>query len=143
MKTNINSILKSVFILGAILDAGIALSWFLIAGGIEIPSILSGYIGTGQDYQFAMYVAAMFMASWAVILGWGSFKPIQRRGLLLITALFLFFSVLIEIIFYSSILGGGVFIFGVSKRLFLVLLFSIVYFYSIKQNANNMRNQNV
>ncbi len=138
MKTNINSILKSVFILGAILDGGIALSWFLIASGIEIPSILSGYFGSGQDYQFAMYVAAMFMASWAIILAWGAFDPIPRKGLLLITAIFLFVSVLIEFIFYNNILGGGVFIFGVSKRIFLTVLFTTVYLYSMKVDTQNI-----
>jgi hypothetical protein len=143
MKTNINSILKSVFILGAILDGGNAVSWFLIASGIEIPSILSGYIGSGQDYQFAMYIAAMFMASWTIILGWGAFDPIKRRDLLLIAAIYLLLSVIIEFVFYSHILGGGLFIFGVSKRLFLVVLFSFVYFYSMKHNANNTGTQNV
>jgi len=143
MDISISSILKYVFILGAILDGGIAISWFLIASGIEIPSILSGYIGSGQDYQFAMYVAAMFMASWTIILGWGAFDPIQRSGLLLIAAIYLLLSVIIEFIFYGSILGGSIFIFGVSKRLFLVLLFSIVYFYSMKHNSNNLEKQSV
>ena len=97
MKVNINSILKSVFILGAFLDTGVALNWFLIAGGYELPSILSGYIGTGQDYQFAMYVAGMFMLGWAVLLGWGAFDPVPRRGLLLIAGLFLLTSVFFQI----------------------------------------------
>ncbi len=138
MKINIQSILKYVFILGALLDTGVALNWFLIAGGYDLPSILSGYIGTGQDYQFTMYVAAMFMFGWAVILGWGAFDPIPRRGLLLITAIFLFVSVLIEFIFYNNILGGGVFIFGVSKRIFLTVLFTTVYLYSMKVDSQNI-----
>ena len=66
MKTNI--MLKFMFILGAVVDGAIAVSWFLIASGWEIPNILNGYIGTGQDYQFAMYVGAMFMAEWSVLL---------------------------------------------------------------------------
>ncbi len=138
MKINIQSILKYVFILGALLDTGVALNWFLIAGGYDLPSILSGYIGTGQDYQFAMYVAAMFMVGWTVILGWGAFDPIPRRSLLLITAIFLFVSVLIEFIFYGNILGGGVFIFGVSKRIFLTVLFTTVYLYSMKVDTQNI-----
>ena len=50
-----NSMLKLMFILGAIIDGAIALSWFLIASGWKIPNILNGYIGTGPDYQLAMY----------------------------------------------------------------------------------------
>ena len=132
MKTNIKSILKYVFILGFILDTGVAINWFLIAGGYELPSILSGYIGVGQDYQFAMYVAGMFMLGWGIILAWGAFDPIQRRVLLPITGIFLLVSVLIEFIIFNNILGGGVFIFGVCKRLVLFVLFTGVYFYSIK-----------
>ena len=134
MKLKMSTILKSVFVLGVILDSGVSLSWFLIAYGIEIPSILSGYTGNGQDYQFAMYVSAMFMAGCAVRLGWGALDPVNRKGLLVITAIFLLISVVIELVFYSNVLGGSVFVFGVSKRIFLVILFSTVYFYSYKQN---------
>jgi len=133
MKINIQSLLKYVFVLGCILDTGIAVNWFLIAGGYEIPSILSGYIGSGQDYQFAMYVAGMFMLCWSVILAWGAFDPIPRRGLLPIAGSFLLLSVIIEFAVYSSILGGGVFVFGVSKRLFLAVLFTAAYLYSFKR----------
>ena len=50
-----NSMLKFMFIPGAIVDGTVALSWFLIASGWKIPNILKGYIGTGSDYQLAMY----------------------------------------------------------------------------------------
>ena len=69
-----------MFILGAIVDGAIAVSWFLIASGWNIPNSLNGYIGTGTDYQLAMYVGAMFMSGWAVLLAWGAAKPIERRG---------------------------------------------------------------
>ena len=132
MKNNSRTILKYVFILGFILDTGVALNWFLIAGGYQLPSILSGYIGGGLDYQFAMYVAGMFMLGWGVILAWGALDPIPRRGLLPITGIFLLLSVLIEFVVYYSSLGGGVFVFGVCKRLVLFVLFTGFYFYSIK-----------
>ena len=50
-----NSMLKFMFIVGAVVDGAIAVSWFLIASGWKIPNILNGYIGTGSDYQLAMY----------------------------------------------------------------------------------------
>ncbi len=127
-----NSILKYVFILGAIVDGAIATSWFLIASGWRIPNILNGYIGTGPGYQLAMYVAAMFMAGWAVLLVWGAWKPIERRELLLITAGFLLLSVIVEFVFYGDMLGGAVFVFGVTKRLILGTLFTSAYIYSLK-----------
>ena len=60
--------LRFMFILGAVIDGAIAVSWFLIASGLRIPNILNGYIGTGSDYQLAMYVGAMFMAGWTNLL---------------------------------------------------------------------------
>ena len=136
MKTK--SILKLMFIIGAVVDGGIAISWFLIASGWEIPNILNGYIGAGQDYQLAMYVAAMFMAGWALLLAWGALKPIERRELLLITSGFLLLSIIIEFMFFSNILGGAVFIFGVTKRLILSVLFTSAYLYSLKRKLANV-----
>jgi len=127
-----SSILKFMFVLGAIVDGAIAVSWFLIASGWKIPNILNGYIGSGPGYQLAMYVGAMFMAAWAVLLAWGSIKPIERRDLLLITSGFLLLSVIIDFVFYSNMLGGMVFVFGVTKRLILSVLFTSAYFYSLK-----------
>ena len=124
--------LKFMFILGAVVDGAIAASWFLIASGFKIPNILNGYIGTGTDYQLAMYSGAMFMAGWTVILAWGAIKPIERRGLLLITACFLSLSVIVELVFFSSTLGGVGLTFGIVKRIVLSVLFSVSYFYSFK-----------
>ena len=130
-----NSILKFMFVLGAVVDAGIAVSWLLIASGWQIPNILNGYVGAGQDYQLAMYGGAMFMAGWTVLLAWGALKPNERKGLLLITSGFLFLSVVIELVFFSHILGGAVFVFGVTKRLILCLLFTLAYYYSSKKKS--------
>ena len=131
-----NSMLKFMFIVGAVVDGAIAVSWFLIASGWEMPNILNGYIGTGPDYQLAMYGGAMFMAGWTVLLAWGALKPIERRGLLLITSGFLLLSVIIEFIFFSNMLGGMGFVFGVTKRLFLSVLFTSAYFYSLKTEVS-------
>ena len=122
--------LKSMFILGAIVDGVIAVSWFLIASGLRIPNILNGYVGTGSDYQLAMYIGAMFMVGWTVVLAWGAIKPIERRGLLLITSVLLFLSVVVELVFFQDMLGGAGFIFGVTKRILLGVLATAIYFYS-------------
>jgi hypothetical protein len=137
IKIKVNSLLKFMFILGAVIDGAIAVSWFLIASGWEIPNILNGYIGTGPDYQLAMYGGAMFMAGWTVLLFWGALKPIERRDLLLITSGFLMLSVIIEFMFFSNMLGGAVFVFGVTKRLILSTLFTSAYYYSIKRKVVN------
>ncbi len=127
-----NSMLKFVFILGAVVDGAIALSWFLIASGWKIPNILNGYTGTGADYKLAMYGGAMFMLAWTALLVWGAVKPIERRGLLLITSSFLILSVIVEFVLFSNLLGGMGFVFGVTKRLILSVLFTSAYLYSLK-----------
>jgi len=136
MKTNSNSLLKFMFILGAIVDGAIAISWFLISLGINIPNILNGHLGTSPDYRLAMFIAAMFMAGWTTILAWGAIKPLERRGLLLITAGLLFLSIIFELVFFSNMLGGAGFIFGVSKRLFISVLATAIYFYSFTSNRS-------
>ena len=132
MKISSASILRLMFILGAVVDGAIAVSWFLIASGARIPNILNGYTGTGSDYQLAMYVGAMFMTGWTILLAWGAIKPVDRRGLLLITSTLLFLSVIVELVFYGDMLGGGGFVFGVTKRVVLSTVATAVYFCSFR-----------
>ncbi len=132
MKISSNLLLKLMFILGAVVDGAIAVSWFLIASGLRIPNILNGFVGTGSDYQLAMYIGAMFMAGWTVLLAWGAIKPIERRGLLLITSVFLFLSVIVELMLFRDMLGGAGFMFGVTKRILLGVLATAIYFYSFR-----------
>jgi len=70
------------------------------------------------------------MAGWTVVLAWGAIKPIERRGLLLITSVLLFLSVVVELVFFQDMLGGAGFIFGVTKRILLGVLATAIYFYS-------------
>ena len=127
---NDNDKLKYTFVFGAVVDGLIAVSWMLIALGSDMPSVVSGHHGSGEDYRFAMYACAMFMFGWGVILAWGAVAPGARKDLLIITASLLFLSVIVELTAYADILSGPVMLFGVVKRLFLVTLFCYVYFTS-------------
>jgi len=129
-------LLKLSFLIGAVADAVVAANWFLIASGAEIPNMMCGLLGAGKAYQFAMYISALFMGGWAVILAWGWFRPFERKGLLLITAVLLFVSIILEVAFYRSILGGSGFLFGVGVRIALIAKFSFGYFYSRESVAN-------
>jgi len=131
--------LKYMFIFGAILDGLVAVSWFLIASGFQIPNILNGHTGTGTDFQIAMYAAAMFMAGWTVLLAWGALKPLERRDLLLITGGLLILSVIFEPILFKSLRGEFWFIFGETKRTVLAIIAIAIYFYSFK-NSENQKN---
>ena len=130
-------LLKLSFLIGAVADAIVAANWFLIASGTEIPNMMCGLVGAGKDYRFAMYISALFMAGWATILAWGWFRPFERKGLLLITALLLLVSIVLEVSFFRPFLGGSGFIFGVVVRVALIAKFSVSYFYSREGLANS------
>jgi len=123
-------LLKLSFLIGTVADALVAVNWFLIASGAEIPNMMCGLVGSGPDYRFAMYIAALFMAGWSVILAWGWFRPFERKGLLLITAVLLLVSIILEMIFYRPFLGGSDFIVGIGVRVALISKFSLSYFYA-------------
>ena len=129
-------LLKLSFLIGAIADSVVAANWILIATGAEVPNMMCGVLGTGEQYRFAMYIAALFMAGWAVILVWGWFRPFERKGLLLITAVLLLFSIILEVVFYRSLLDGSGFVFGVGVRVALIAKFCTSYFYSKEGSAN-------
>lgn len=127
--------LRFMFVFGAIADGAVALTWILIAAGFEIPNILNGYVGSGSDYQLAMYLGALLMAGWASLLAWGAIRPIERRGLLLITAVLLMLSVITELLFFRDILEGIGFVFGITRRTLLGLIAAAIYFYSLRKDA--------
>ena len=50
--------LQASFLVGVAADAVAAVNWFLIAGGFAIPNLLSGFVGEGEHFRHAMYIAA-------------------------------------------------------------------------------------
>ena len=129
-------LLKLSFAIGTIADSVVAANWFLIASGVEIPNLMCGLIGEGEHYQFAMYIAALFMAGWAAIFAWGWSRPFERKGLLLITAVLLLISIVLEIALWRPPLGGSGFVFGVGMRVALIAKFCTSYFYSRETVSN-------
>ena len=49
------------------------------AYGLNVTSV-------APETRFSLYLAAAMMLGWTVLLGWGAMKPVERRGLLLLTA---------------------------------------------------------
>ncbi|NPV01323.1 MAG: hypothetical protein HPY53_08065 [Brevinematales bacterium] len=76
--------IKIVFWIGVVLDA-LSTALFLFPEfmfstyGLEVASV-------APETRFSLYLAAAMMLGWTVLLGWGALKPIERRGLLLLTA---------------------------------------------------------
>ena len=88
-------VLMTAFLVGAVADGLIAIEWFLISLGlVDMPIHPSFFLGSGQDFRFVLSIAGLFMMGWALLLYWGSLKPIERRGILLLTAVMLFLAIL-------------------------------------------------
>jgi len=126
---------KTVFWIGAVGDGLIAIEWFIISLGIaKLPLLPSFFIGEGRDYRFAVGVGAIFMLAWTFILYWGSRRPIERKGLLLITGIFLFIAFLLEILanyeVFENLLSNKQLVWGAILKLYLVIQFLFAYLYS-------------
>jgi len=71
--------------------------WFgAVLDGVMVIPMLSPRMGgimfgidqfnPGNDYRYAMMVGASLMLGWTVLLVWADRKPIERKGIILITA---------------------------------------------------------
>lgn len=130
MKIKPISLLKLSFVIGAFADGIVAVNWFLISLGFPYANLISGFQGSGVDYEFAMFICSLFMFGWTVILIWGFLKPEERKGLLLITSTLLLISIILELILYYQLLISEGFIIGIILRIILISKFSFSYFYS-------------
>ena len=126
-------LLRAAFLTGAIADAVIAIEWYLISLGLaDLPVHPSFFIGDGEDFRYILSVGALFMAGWAFLLYWGSRRPVERRGILLITAVMLFIAILSDYIIFAHMFSVQQMLLGTSVKLFLVALFAGSYWHSKK-----------
>ena len=126
-------VLKTAFLIGAIADGVIAIEWFLISLGLlNLPVHPSFFVGSGQDFQYILSVAGLFMMGWAFLLYWGSVQPIERRGILLITAAMLFIAILSDYVVFGHLFSTQQIVLGTTVKLSLVTLFAGSYWHSIR-----------
>ncbi len=124
-------VLKTAFLIGAVADGLIAIEWFLISLGlVSLPVHPSFFMGSGQDFQYVLSIAGLFMLGWAFLLYWGSLLPIERRGILLLTAVMLFVAILSDGIVFGHLFSAEQIVLGTSVKLFLVVLFAGSYWHS-------------
>jgi len=124
-------VLKVAFLVGAVADGLIAIEWFLISLGlVKWPVHPSFFEGSGQDFQFVLSIAGLFMMGWSLLLYWGSLQPVERRGILLLTAVMLFVAILSDGIVFGHLFSTQQIVLGTSVKLFLVTVFAGSYWYS-------------
>jgi len=124
-------VLRGAFLIGAVADGLIAIEWYLISLGlVDMPIHPSFFVGSGQDYQFVLGIAGLFMMGWSFLLYWGSLKPVERRGILLLTAVMLFIAIISDGLVFGHLLSARQIVLGTSVKLFLVILFAGSYWIS-------------
>jgi hypothetical protein len=124
-------VLKTAFFMGAVGDGVLAIEWLLISlGVVDLPVHPSFFLGSGQDFQYALSIGGLFMMGWAALFFWGFSRPIERRGLLLITAAMLFIAILSDGIVFAHLFSTKQIVLGTSVKLALVVLFSGSYWHS-------------
>ena len=85
-------VIRLVYWLGAIMDGLFAIDMTVIAlFGTSIPLLTDSFTQVsfiadgGLAYQYAMGIGASLMWGWTVLLIWANIKPVERRGVLIIT----------------------------------------------------------
>ncbi len=75
--------LRVSYWVGAIFDALVLIPMF----STKVASVAFGIpnFNPGNDYGYAIYVAASLMLGWVFLLIWADRKPVERRGILLLT----------------------------------------------------------
>ena len=101
-----------------------------VADGFATYRILFPKIAHGVEYRYALGLAASLMLGWTILLIWADRKPLERKGVLLLTAfpvvsgllLAELYAVFSGIISLERMLPTGIFLVG------LITLFSFSYF---------------
>jgi hypothetical protein len=83
MKTRIAFLIISYWV-GAILDG-------IMVFPMLFPNIAGAMFGIkdfhpGVSYRYAMFIGASLMLGWTILLAWAARKPLERKGVIIITA---------------------------------------------------------
>lgn len=103
-----------------------------IADGIATYRMLFPQFATGAEYRYALGMGASLMLGWTILLIWADRQPLERKGVLLITAFPVVLGLLFAEVFavnqgiksMTQMVPLGIFLVG------LILLFSFSYFYA-------------
>jgi hypothetical protein len=111
--------LRTSYRVGAVADAVAAVS-------LIIPG------RTGEiEFRYAMGVAAALMLSWTALLIWGDRRPVERRGILLLTA-FPLIPCLLAAAIYAGVVGQLTPGEAAFRSIVLVLIFGLMLYSYVK-----------
>ena len=132
-------VIRLVYWLGAIMDGLFAVDMTIIAlFGLSIPLLTDSFTRVsfitdgGSAYQYAMGIGAALMWGWTVLLIWASNKPVERRGILIITSfpvvVGLFTTNIVTIM--NELVAFQDFLFRLVVQIGLLILFLISYLFA-------------
>ena len=101
-----------------------------VADGFATYRMLFPKVAHGVEYRYALGLAAALMLGWTILLIWADRKPLERKGVLLLTAfpvvsgllLAESYAVFCGIMSFEKMLPTGIFLVG------LMVLFCFGYF---------------
>jgi hypothetical protein len=75
--------IRFAYVFGAVFDGAMVVP-------LLVPAVAAKMLGIagfdpGADYRYAALVGAALMAGWTALLLWGLLRPVERRGVLLLT----------------------------------------------------------
>lgn len=127
---------RCVFLVGFVIDAVLAMEWAMVSLGLsDRPIRPCMFYGSGQDFRYAMGIGSLMMMSWSAALLWGSFKPIERRGLLVLVIAFLAAAMGKNLVAFSYLFSARQLVEGTTMMGGLVMFFGVGYL--VASNANN------
>jgi hypothetical protein len=103
-----------------------------IADGLATLRMLFPKIAHGAEYRYALGLGAALMLGWTVLLIWADRKPMERKGVLLLTAFPVCSGLLLAEIYgaLSGVLTVDNMLPTAMFLLVLIILFSFSYFYA-------------
>ena len=89
-----------------------------------------------SEYRYALGLGASLMLGWTILLIWGSFKPFERRGLLLITVFPVITGIVISQIY--AVCSGYIHLTKVFPIWLHLSMVSALYIYSYIKTRENI-----
>jgi len=99
-----------------------------VADGIAARRMLFPKIADGAEYRYAMFLAASLMLGWTFLLIWADRKPLERKGVLLLTVCPVITGILLSEIY--AVAQGVVQFSGVLPTVVLLVGLSILFTFS-------------
>jgi len=130
MKNKIN-FLRISYWFGAVLDGIMVIPMLFPRIGGEMFGINN--FNPGNDYKYAMMVGASLMLGWTVLLIWADRKPVERKGIILITIIPVVIGMILAGVF--AVIVGLIHWQNMLPTWIIQLLLLIVFFYSYIINS--------